>query len=119
MPFLHLAVFSFAPLAFTVYLAFHEWGLLEKARPFVGLANFRELAHDPLFWSTLRNTALYTGAVSERDRSFNGSALFAYRLNWQTVLFVGYGDSRALSDANRLVPAGREFFVKASYAFQE
>ena len=63
IPFLHLAVFSFGPLAFTVYLAFHEWSLLGGARPFVGLANFRELAGDPLFWRTLRNTALYTTYV--------------------------------------------------------
>ena len=27
--------------------------------------------------------------------SFTGSALFAYKLNWQTVLFLGYGDERA------------------------
>ena len=26
-----------------------------------------------------------------------GSALFAYKLNWQSVLFVGYGDDRELS----------------------
>jgi ABC-type sugar transport system permease subunit len=63
VPFLHLAVFSFGPLAFTVYLAFHEWSLVGEARPFVGLANFRELARDPLFWRTLWNTALYTTYV--------------------------------------------------------
>jgi len=63
IPFLHLAVFSFGPLAFTVYLAFHEWSLVAEARPFVGLANFRELAGDPLFWRTLRNTAVYTTYV--------------------------------------------------------
>jgi hypothetical protein len=63
IPFLHLAVFSFGPLAFTVYLAFHDWNLVGGARPFVGLANFRELAGDPLFWGTLRNTALYTTYV--------------------------------------------------------
>ncbi|MFI5143845.1 MAG: DUF5916 domain-containing protein, partial [Thermoanaerobaculales bacterium] len=48
------------------------------------------------YYTATRNPALYTQPVSERDRSFNGSALFAYKLNWQTVLFLGYGDSRAL-----------------------
>jgi len=62
--------------------------------------------------------ALYTFPVPERDESFTGSALFAYKLNWQTVLFLGYGDERALSEADRLEPASRDLFFKISYAFQ-
>jgi hypothetical protein len=46
------------------------------------------------------------------------SALFAYKLNWQTVLFLGYGDERALSLDDRLEPSGREVFFKISYAYQ-
>ena len=57
-------------------------------------------------------------AVPERDGSFSASALFLYRLNWQSVLFLGYGDSRALSDAGGLPPAARQLFLKLSYAFQ-
>ncbi len=57
-------------------------------------------------------------AVPERDGSFSASALFLYRLNWQSVLFLGYGDSRALSDAGGLPPATRQLFLKLSYAFQ-
>ncbi len=53
-----------------------------------------------------------------RSRDFTGSALFGYKLNWQTVLFIGYGDERALSDADRLEPTSRELFLKISYAFQ-
>ncbi|HEX9942174.1 MAG TPA: DUF5916 domain-containing protein [Thermoanaerobaculia bacterium] len=53
-----------------------------------------------------------------RDESFSGSALFAYKLNWQTVLFLGYGDERALSPEDRLEPTRRELFLKVSYAFQ-
>jgi hypothetical protein len=53
-----------------------------------------------------------------RSRTFNGSALFAYKINWQTVLFLGYGDDRALSELDRLEPTGRELFLKISYAFQ-
>jgi hypothetical protein len=71
------------------------------------------------YYAATRNPALYTQAVDAEDRSFNASALFAYKLNWQTVLFVGYGDSRALDANGALAPAGRQFFVKASYAFQE
>jgi hypothetical protein len=34
------------------------------------------------------------------------------------VFYLGYGDSRALNEENELVPAGRELFLKVSYAFQ-
>jgi hypothetical protein len=70
-------------------------------------------------YSATRNPALYAGSVSANDRGFTGSALFAYAPDWQTVLYLGYGDSRALNDANELVPAGRQFFLKVSYAFQQ
>jgi uncharacterized protein DUF5916 len=53
-----------------------------------------------------------------RDESLTASALFAYKLNWQTVLFIGYGDERALSLDDRLEPTTREIFFKISYAYQ-
>lgn len=57
---LHLFVFTLGPLVFTLYLSLHDWDLLEMQRPFVGLGNYRELLADPLFWTALRNTALYS-----------------------------------------------------------
>jgi len=74
-----------------------------------------------------REPALYGFSVSRKSGAFDGSALFSYKLNWQTVFFLGYGDSRVLLPAadaapatNRydLVPAARQFFLKISYAFQ-
>jgi hypothetical protein len=65
-----------------------------------------------------RDPSLYSVPVDRRSASFTGSALFAYRLNWQTAFFAGYGDDRALSPTNELVRTGRQFFVKLSYAFQ-
>ena len=56
----HLAVFSFAPMLFALYLSVHRWSPIEPARPFVGLANFVAIAKDPLVWISLRNTVLYT-----------------------------------------------------------
>jgi hypothetical protein len=67
---------------------------------------------------TERDPSLYTFDVSKRDGSFTGSALFAYKLNWQSVLFVGYGDERALTEDDSLERSGRQLFVKVSYAFQ-
>jgi hypothetical protein len=65
-----------------------------------------------------RDPSLYRFEVTRKDGGFDGSALFAYKLNWQTVLFVGYGDSRSLLGNGDLVAAGRQFFLKVSYAFQ-
>jgi hypothetical protein len=69
--------------------------------------------------ATRRDPSLYASAVAPKSGSFSGSALFAYKLNWQTVLFVGYGDNRDLDEAGaHLAPVDRQFFVKLSYAFQ-
>ena len=68
---------------------------------------------------TDRNPSLYSdSSVPRREAGFSGSALFAYKVNWQTVLFVGYGDNRALNDRYDLVRSDRQFFLKLSYAFQ-
>lgn len=68
---------------------------------------------------TTRDPRLYTFATSAKDATFTTSALFAYKLNWQTVLFVGYGDSQAfLESTDRLEKNARQIFVKVSYAWQ-
>jgi len=56
----HLAVFSFAPILFVLYLSLHRWSWSEPAKPFVGLENFGRLLRDPLVWISLRNTVLFT-----------------------------------------------------------
>ncbi len=77
--------------------------------------------------STDRDPALYTFPVARRSGNFDGSALFSYKLNWQTVFFLGYGDSRTLerdaataTEPSRynLLPVSRQLFLKISYAFQ-
>ena len=66
-----------------------------------------------------RDTALYTATVTPKDASFTASALFAYKLSWQTLLYLGYGDDRTYTDTTgRLEPADRQFFLKLSYAWQ-
>jgi hypothetical protein len=62
--------------------------------------------------------ALYLDAVDARSGSLAGSGLLAYKLNWQTVVFVGYGDDRTLDEFGHLQRSGRQFFLKTSYAFQ-
>jgi hypothetical protein len=78
--------------------------------------------------TTDRDPSLYLAAVTPRSASLSGSLLLAYKLNWQSVMYVGYGDNRATVDepveanplarAGRLAPLDRQFFVKLSYAFQ-
>jgi hypothetical protein len=65
-----------------------------------------------------RDPSLYTFAVPAHSGSFAGSALFAYQLNWQTVLFLGYGDDRLQDRFGDLERADRLLFLKISYAFQ-
>ena len=67
---------------------------------------------------TNRDPALYTFPVDEHSGSIDVSALFAYKLNWQTVLFLGYGDRNALTGEEEFEPASRSAFLKVSYAFQ-
>ena len=67
---------------------------------------------------TVRDPALYTFPVTERDGDFSFSGLYSFKLNWQTVLFLGYGDERLLTEDDRLEPTGRSLFFKISYAIQ-
>jgi hypothetical protein len=68
--------------------------------------------------STTRDPALFLSTVAPRSGTFLGSLLLAYKLNWQSVVFVGYGDDRELSSEERLERSGRQVFVKLSYAIQ-
>lgn len=70
------------------------------------------------YLSTTRNPSLFVSPVDARSGTFSGSALFAYKINWQSVMFAGYGDEREAAGAGRLQPSERQFFVKVSYAFQ-
>lgn len=68
--------------------------------------------------TTKRDPNLYEFEVPSRDGQFLASILYGYRLNWQTVLFVGYGDTGLVDESNSLVRTNRSFFVKVSYAWQ-
>ncbi len=69
---------------------------------------------------TRREPSRYLDTVEKKSAGFAASALFAYKLNWQTVLFAGYGDSRTFDDAsNRLQRSGNQTFAKISYALQQ
>jgi hypothetical protein len=68
---------------------------------------------------TRRHTDLYIDEVPGKDARFSASGLFAFKLSWQSVLFLGYGDNQSYSDMTRsLEPEARQVFLKFSYAFQ-
>jgi hypothetical protein len=69
--------------------------------------------------STNRDVALYTSdPPAPKSGTLSGQLLLAYKLNWQSVMFAGYGDDRELTDRDQLVKSGRQVFVKISYALQ-
>jgi multiple sugar transport system permease protein len=46
------------PVLAGFYISFHRWDVVTPAK-YVGLDNYRTLAHDELFWKSLRNTVYY------------------------------------------------------------
>jgi multiple sugar transport system permease protein len=55
------AIFTLYSVSFSFYLSFHEWNILEPAKPFVGLENYIRLFQDEKFYQALWNTILFTG----------------------------------------------------------
>jgi len=72
--------------------------------------------------TTQRNDPVLYGfvpPVPAKDSGIDVSALFAYKLNWQSVLFFGYQEQHAYAPSTTDVElAGRFVFLKVSYAFQ-
>lgn len=56
-------VFIVFPIFFSLFLSVHEWSILTSDMKFVGLGNFDRMIHSKEFWSTLKNTAVYTLGV--------------------------------------------------------
>ena len=83
-----------------------------NARTFVRLiAQYQQTESDP---------ALYTYPVDPKTANLGLSGLFAYKLNWQTVFYVGYGDqSEFIGVSDKMAKSGQQAFAKVSYAFQQ
>jgi hypothetical protein len=92
-----------------------EIGRLKATYTFTSRLYARAIAQ---YVRTTRDPSLYLSAVLEREGSLTYSGLLAYKLNWQTVAFLGYGDNRALNEMNNYDRQDRQFFLKVSYAFQ-
>ncbi|WP_238590870.1 carbohydrate ABC transporter permease [Paenibacillus beijingensis] len=53
------AVFFVYPFIFALGLSFQSWNMISPDKTFVGLANYRHLLHDEVFWISLKNSGLY------------------------------------------------------------
>jgi multiple sugar transport system permease protein len=55
-------IFTVLAVIYAFYLSFHEWNILEPAKPFVGLDNYSRLLGDERFGGVIVNTLYYTAA---------------------------------------------------------
>ena len=79
---------------------------------------------------TSANPLIYGVDLPLRSGALSSQLLFAYKVNWQSVLYVGYGDIRDVNEevdntnpSNRVyrrnfLLSNRQLFFKLSYAFQ-
>lgn len=65
----------------------------------------------------MRDPALYAFTVDERSKDFFTQLLFSYKVNAQTLLYLGYTDGFVGTDQFALTRAQRTFFAKLSYAW--
>ena len=56
-------VFVIFSAGYAFYLSFHQWNILEPAKPYVGLDNYRRLLDDERFRQAVVNTFYYTAAT--------------------------------------------------------
>lgn len=63
-----------------------------------------------------RNVALYNIPIEPRSKDFFTQFLFSYRINPQTVLFLGYSDNHSGWNGIELTRKDRTFFFKIGYS---
>ncbi|MBO9653470.1 sugar ABC transporter permease [Agrobacterium sp. SOY23] len=84
------------PIFETLRLSLFKWDIISRNKPFIGLANFQELAGDPLFLEALRNTTIIAFGVLALTipLALGLAALIQYRFGsalagfYETSLFI-------------------------------
>jgi hypothetical protein len=64
-----------------------------------------------------RDPELYTFAVDSKTEQLFTQLLFSYKINPQTVFFLGYSDNREGDQRIDLTQRNRTVFVKIGYAW--
>jgi len=54
---------TIVPMITGFWMSFHNWSIIRPTQPWVGLANYRKLLADPLFWTSMKNTLTYSIGV--------------------------------------------------------
>ena len=65
----------------------------------------------------MRDPDLYRDEVDAVTERLFTQLLFSYKINPQTVLFLGYADNREGDELNDLTESDRTLFFKFGYAF--
>lgn len=60
--FVVFSVFTIFGVIFSLYLSFHQWDILNPAKPYVGTKNYQQLLQDPNFRQAVTNTLYYVFA---------------------------------------------------------
>jgi ABC-type sugar transport system permease subunit len=94
--FVLFGIFSLYPIGFSAWLSLRDWSLTGPAR-WVGLANYRALIHDALFWQSMLNAALlfliYVPAMTLIAlvlASLLNSRYVRLQGFWRTLIFLPY-----------------------------
>ncbi len=98
-----------------------EWLDLEEGRLFSASINWLKTTYT-FSPRTLMRIIAQQNEIDRRgaprDRSVSLSGLYAYKLNWQTVFFLGFGDSSITGERGERIPQPRSVFMKVAYALQ-
>lgn len=51
------------PMIVGFWMSFHNWTIIRPTKPWVGLANYQKVLANPVFWTAMKNTLIYTAGV--------------------------------------------------------
>jgi multiple sugar transport system permease protein len=61
--FILFTLFVIFAIVFSFWLSFHKWDILSPDKPYVGLANYKQIFHDEDFHKAIVNTLFYTSTI--------------------------------------------------------
>ena len=79
------AVFWLYPLIYAAYLSFTDYKTLTDELAFIGFDNYSRIFTDPVFWTALKNTAVFTFGTVPFTTAF--ALFFAVLLNDKLIKF--------------------------------
>lgn len=80
LPFLLFFFFFIAgPIVYAAAMSLHDWPILAKSHPFVGLRNYKDLISDKIWWQALRNTLYFAALTAAGTTAF--AFLMAHSVN--------------------------------------